>query len=399
MKHLLLVATVMCLATRLGPVEAKAQARGAQPQTQRQPAVSQPQAPLTVGQLIQAIDCVATSCLPSLTSLADVEQMVEKRGVSFQADETTIRILKEFGATDGIVGLIPRIPPPPPPKVAGQLTVFCAPRDCAVIVGEKYFGLTEQGKKVVTGLAPGETRIQVISDGYDNETRPVRLEENKPGEEKFSLQITKSARQQIGKEALLDVVSALGGINVMAYLADVEGSGMLQWTDNNGAKQQWSMNFVRRAGNEVAMSFKGSDGECSASISSTGQASRKECKGKLKNVAESVAEQAAVLFQSYQVSAVLQALMGRSLAVSQGDKGRLETSGGNDSYVLTVSKENFPTELVYAPPNGMPVNVEYANYLNVNNLGRYPGRMALGQVGKEPGWVFTLSNSPTRRAR
>ena len=91
--------------------------------------------------------------------------------------------------------------------------------------------------------------------------------------------------------------------------------------------------------------------------------------------------------------------MGRSLAVSQGDKGRLETSGGNDSYVLTVSKENFPTELVYAPPNDMPVKVEYANYLNVNNLGRYPGRMALGQVGKEPGWVFTLSNSPTRRAR
>jgi hypothetical protein len=395
-----LVAIVLCLAAGLGPHDVKAQARGAQPQPQRQPAPAQPQAPLTVGQLIQAIDCVATSCLPTLTSLRDVEQMVERRGVSFQSDETTIRILKEFGATDRIISLIPHVPPPAPPKFAGQLTVLCEPRDCAVVVSDKYFGFTEQGRKVVNGLPPGEARIQIFSDGFEGETRPVRLEEGKPSEEKFGLQINRSARQQIGKEFLLDVVSALGGINGMAYLADVEGAGMLQWTDTNGAKQQWAMNFTRRAGNQVAMTFKSRDGECSATVSGGAQAARKECKGKLKNVAEGVAEQAAVLFNSYQVPAVLQALLGRNLAISPANKGRLETSGGSDSYVLTVGTENFPTELVYAPPNGMPpVKVEYANYMNVDNLGRYPGRMTLGQVGKEPGWVFTLNNSPTRRAR
>src|SRR6267142_5546482 len=123
MKQQVLVAIVLCLAG--GRCHAKAQVRGAQPQPQRQPAPAQAQAPLTVGQLIQAIDCVATNCLPTLTSLADIEQMVERRGVSFQADETTVRILKEFGATDRIISLIPHIPPPSPPKVAGQLTVFC----------------------------------------------------------------------------------------------------------------------------------------------------------------------------------------------------------------------------------------------------------------------------------
>jgi hypothetical protein len=393
-----ILATTLLFAIMYHPGQAGAQGRGATPPQPRQSSPAAPPAtnrgPLTLPQLIEALDCVATKCSPRLSKMGDVEQMVAQRGVDFQGDPVRLDILKQFGATPKLIGLIPPTPSAAPAKVAGPLTVICEPKDCAVIVNETYHGLTEQGRKTITGLQPGDAKVQIFSDGYEGMSRNVQLQESAPTTEMFTLQIPDVVRQRVGKEFLFDAVSALGGIDGLMQVGDLEGSGVLRWLDNEGKPQQWDMSFTKHPANELTMNFKNRDGQCSATIS--GDTSKNECRGRLKNSAEKVAEQAATLFRSYQVQSVIQALMKRTVSVSESDTSRLETSGGNDSYALTVGKESLPIELVYAPPNGRaPVKVQYSNYASVG-AGRFPGRIAIGQVDQEPVMIFTLSNPPSR---
>src|SRR5262249_27070480 len=367
--------------------------RGAQPsQPQRgQRGQAKPPMPMTLRQVIES--------LITLKNSSRVEDQVSKAGVRFQATPAVLDILKEFGAGPKLLSMIPPAPAPPsapPAKIAGPLTVICEPKDCTVAAGETY-KRTSQNRATITGLQPGETALEVFADGYERVTRRVQLEEGKPVEEKFSLKRSTQALQQSGSAALLKTVATLGGTDAFAELADIEGSGTMQWVNAEGKMEEWALTFSKRVGKDLTATFKTKNGECTASF--VAQATKQDCKGGLKNSGEKIAEQGTSLFLSYQLQDVIQTLLKRPLVASETDENRLESADAKDTYVFAIGNDGLPSGLIYRITDGnAPIQVEYSNYLKVADA-RYPGKVSIGRVNTAPVWIFTLNNVRSKIAR
>jgi hypothetical protein len=276
------------------------------------------------------------------------------------------------------------------------LTVVCEPRDCAVVVDEKFQGLTKQNRATLTGFDPGETMVHVFAEGYEHLSRLIVLEEGKPAEAKFSLARTPIARQESARASLLRIVASLGGIDGLAELADIEAEGRMQWTNSSGLLEQWTVTFNKRVGNDLVATFKTPDGDCTASI--LAQAAKQECKGDLRNRGEKVAAQGTSLLLSYQLQAVIHALLKRPLITAEGDDNRLESFDAEDSYLLTIGRDGLPTDLVYRiRDSDSPIHLQYSNYISLGK-GQYPGRISVGRLEAVPSWVFTLTSVRSRVA-
>ena len=356
-----------------------------------QRAAAKPPATMTLRQVIES--------LITLKNSSRVEDQISKAGVRFQATPGVLDILKEFGAGPKLLSMIPPAPAAsaPAPRVAGPLSVFCEPNDCTIVVGETYKGTTSQNRMTITGLGTGESTVEVFADGYEHVTRRIDLEEGKPREEKFSLKRNPLVLQQAGAAALLKTVANLGGTDGFGELADVEGSGTMQWMNSAGKTEEWTMTFTKRVGKDVLATFKTKEGECTASVAAQG--SKQDCKGGLKNGGEKIAEQGTSLFLSYQVQDVIQTLLKRPLTASETDESRLESRDAKDAYLLTVGSDGLPSSLIYRiADNNAPIQVEYANYLKVGDA-RYPGKISIGRQNSAPVWVFTLKDVRSKISR
>jgi hypothetical protein len=332
-----------------------------------------------------------------------VEELISKSGgVQFQATPAIVDILKQFGASSKLISMIPPpvTPPPPPqppaPKMAGPLTVVCEPKDCVVAVEDKYEGSTDHNRKTVNGLQPGDVTVQIFADGYEHLTRRIALQEGKPAEEKFQLKPSMLVRQNTAKTAVLEAVTSLGGVDGLVDLSDIEVDGTVQWTDSDNYNQQWTVNFNRHPGKNLSATFKSTDGQCTASIQ--GQTSKQDCRAGLRNGGDKVAKQATSLFLSYQIQDVLRALLQRPLIASESDDKSIESSDKDDSYVLTLNGDGFPTDLIYRIGDEPPIQVKYSNYSTVNKA-RYPRQISVGRPGSSPTWVFQLKNVHSRIVR
>lgn len=356
-----------------------------------QRAAAKPPMPMTLRQVIES--------LITLKSSSRVEDLVSKSGVRFQATPGVLDILKEFGAGPKLLSMIPAAPAPSAPtaKVAGPLTVMCEPKDCTIVVGETYKGTTSQNRMTITGLNAGESMVEVFADGYEHVTRRVELEEGKPREEKFSLKRNPLVLQQSGAAALLKTVANVGGTDGFVELADMEGSGTLQWVNSGGKTEEWTMTFTKRVGKDILATFKTKEGECTASVAA--QASKQDCKGGLRNGGEKIAEQGTSLFLSYQIQDVIQTLLKRPLAALDADENRVESRDAKDAYLLTIGNDGLPSSLIYRiADNNAPIQIEYSNYLKVGDA-RYPGRVSIGRQNSAPVWVFTLKDVRSKISR
>src|SRR5262249_56874388 len=118
----------------IGFAQAQPQSQGTQTGQRGQRASSAPSAkppsPMTLKQVIDS--------LSSLRNSARVESLISKAGVQFQATPEVVDLLKQFGASQKLISMIPPPPPPPPPppapKTAGPLTIMCEPKDCSIAV-------------------------------------------------------------------------------------------------------------------------------------------------------------------------------------------------------------------------------------------------------------------------
>jgi len=335
--------------------------------------------------------------LSSLRNSARVESLISKAGgVQFQATPEVVDLLKQYGASQKLISMIPPPPAPPPlpaPKTAGPLTVTCEPKDCNIIVDEKYEGTTNQNHKTVTGLRPGTVTVQIFADGYEHLSRQIALQENKPAEEKFSLKRSTTSREEGAKASLLKTLSTLGGLHGLVDLSDIEGDGTMESKDSEGGTESWTMSFKKHPGRNLAITFKTKDGQCVASV--VGQTPKQDCRGELKNGGEKIAQQGALLFLSYQVQDVLQTLLGRQITASETDDNRLESIDAKDSYVLTVGDDGFPKDLVYQIGSNDPIHVEYSGFFKADE-GWYPKRISLGRVNSAPTWAFTITSVKSR---
>src|SRR6516165_259771 len=392
MSHLF--AATLFLMVIVQPPTIFAQSQTTQPPQRGQRSAAKPSTPMTLRQVLESLSASHNS--------SRVEGMIEKSGVQFQATSSPLDILKQFGASPKLLSLIPAPTPtptppqPPPPKIAGPLTIVCEPKECEVAVNEKYAGPTDQNRKTIVGLPPGETTIQIFSEGYEHVTHRTVLEEGTAKEEKFLLKRTLPARQDSGKASLLKALASLGGVAGLVDLEDIDIDGTMQWTDIDGKVQQWSVSFNRRPGRNLVATFRTPGGQCTASI--LAQTAKQECKGALKS-GDKIAEQGTSLFLSYQLQDVLQALLQRPLLASEADENHVESIDTKDSYILTLAKDGSPADLIYRVGEAdRPIEAKYSSYVNVGQ-GRYPGQISLGRPNSTPSWVFTVKSVRNRVAR
>jgi hypothetical protein len=364
------------------------------PQPARRAAPPKVQPPLTLKEVVQS--------LVSLRNSTRVENLISTRGIQFQSSPAVLDILKEFGASPKLLLLVKEkaqpVPEPPAPvvvapvnKVAGPLNVVCEPKDCLVIV-DVYRGVTVQNKTTVTGLKPGDVDVQVFAEGYAGASQKVLLEEGKPSDATFRLQRTDASRQQAASVSMLKSLAAIGGTDGIAEFGDIEGDGVVNWTNNAGNNEEWQMTFRKRIGNDLRMTFKSKEGQCTATVSA--QAAKQDCRSNLRGSGENIAAQATSLFLSYQLQDVMQALVNRTLLASETSDDRLESPGERDAYALTLDPNGLPVNLVYKSDQGstdVPIQVQYSNYMKLTNA-RYPGKVAIGRLNAAPVFVFTIMN-------
>jgi hypothetical protein len=393
----LTVPAILLVVSLIQPRVTSSQERGAQQPQQQQPQRGQrrtpvkPPTPMTLRQVLEA--------LSSLRNSSRVEDQISKAGVQFEATPPIVDILKQFGASPKLISMIPVPPPsrePAAPKLAGPLTVVCEPKDCDVVVDQKYEGPTSQNRKSINGLHPGEASVEVFANGYEKVTRRIQLEPDQSKEERFLLKRSTLVRQQSAAASLLKAVTSLGGADGLAELGDIEGSGMMQWTNSAGQVEQWAMTFNKRIGRDLAITFKSKDGQCTASI--VAAAVKQECRSGLRNGGDKIAEQGTTLFLSYQPQDVIHALLRRPLMTSESDDNVLESVDTKDSYVFSLANSGLPTELIYRIGGDAAIHVEYSNYLNLDKA-RYPGRISIGRLNNAPAWVFTLTSVRSKAVR
>jgi hypothetical protein len=346
--------------------------------------------PLTLPEIIECLNTITFG--PSYC-----EKSVRTRGVNFRAEPVSVLdILKEFGATQATLDAIPRAPKPPNLKYSGPLTIRCEPADCLVIINDKLYGSTKEGQTIVPNLPLGRAVVQIFKQGYQSQTQELDLPENKPSELNLQLKALDNVNLLMVKESLLDTIRAMGGIEGISSLGEVEGEGTMDWVDKDNQPQHWPVTFTKRSGKDLTLIFKTRDGQCSASISGSNR--KQECKGKLKNSAEGISDQAATLFLSYQVQSVLNDLLTHisGLSFAEGGK-RLESSDSIDSYVLTLGEDKLPLTLQYTRANKpeAAVVVKYSDYKQAGK-GRYPGQMQIGSTDGTGGFTFRFTTIRSR---
>jgi hypothetical protein len=406
-----IVSLALVLFTLLGCIELNAQAvrGGSKADEKKQDTCAGAGAPK-----LSLADVVLVLETPNLKRC--IVDYVKKRDVSFYADPMITDTLKVLGAPDELYAMIPPPPklpppPPPPPPAAGPLTVLCElPASCdigvtdhysvtedgkKVLKEEYYFGVAQDGKKVVNGLPAGAADLQVFADGFEIQKHQIQLQENQPKEEHFRLKPNAATSQQAARKTLQEVVAAFGGVEGLAGMAQASGNGTAALPDKNGQLSKWDMSFGGRWGSMV-MNFRSALGECGATFSET---LISDCKGKLKKSDyEAQFKDVVVLFSECQLPIMLARMLTRDVVENDNSGIRnLETQGESDSYVLSLDNTGWPTQILYHPKSGKdPKRIRYANYLKKEGLS-YPGQIEIADAsnGKQLA-VFTISAVPVQ---
>ena len=324
-----------------------------------------------------------------------VVQYVRKAHVDFYGTADYLKILRGIQAPDGIFDEIKPPPEPEKPKPAGPLTIFCSP-DCEVIVNERYYGRTQDGKKVVPDLAPGEAKVHVRSEGYEPQTTTAEMKEGAERQEPFTLRPNAATRRDRGRDLLLRVAAKFGGLQGVFELASLQVPGNTMALDGKGQPQQWDTSFWP-AWNRASIRFavkpapttktakQASPSQCDILISGTTKSST-NCTGSLKGSKEAdLLVNTAEVLRKYQVHAVLAELLSRNVEVSDAASAaaKVQTTDGTDSFVLSLGADGFPSVVLHRPkPDANPIKIEYTDYSLVEGR-QYPHRTKISETSPE----------------
>jgi hypothetical protein len=366
--------------------QSRGQARGTPP-------AAPPPGPLSISQVIESLYSLGVT---------RTEELVSRNKVQFEATPEIVGILKDLGATDKLLSFIPMPKPQPAPapvvevpKVAGPFRVTCEPTDCYIVINDRYYGLTESHSKVVPELTPGPATIQVFNNGYDPQTQKISLQEGRPAEARFQMNLTSESQLDKGHRFALDAMRAIGGFAAVSLLQEFQGDGSLEWKDEKGMLQQGSMKFTKNRDQELQLEVKTKDGgSCTSLVSDN--ASKDSCKGSLKN-SEKVVSGAAANLLLYEVQNVIASfLSGTPTLVGTAAAQQIEIQRGDSSFVLTLDQDKLPSELVHTRrgPVTSVIDVHYLDYGKISS-GKYPLHLQISMDGNAI-YTFTINGVSTR---
>ena len=131
--------------------------------TGRRPPTPPPPEKYSLSRMIELLDVYSRN--PTL----NIDEIVRSHGIDFVATPNEVKVLRELGATDSLLKLIPQTPPPPPPPPdpTATLNLTCDIGNCEVVVNDVYYGMAVGGKISIPELKPGPARIvYAFAAGY-----------------------------------------------------------------------------------------------------------------------------------------------------------------------------------------------------------------------------------------
>jgi hypothetical protein len=330
---------------------------------------------------------------------------IQNRGVTFYPSPAEISQLQAAGATDELIQLIETkgakfkpAPPPPKPKIAGLLTLTCAPAECNVSVDGKPQGATQGGVKKIAGIVIGPQGSVVVDfskDGYFGQQIVVPLQPGSPETPKpVTLQPTEAMQEKLGSQLFALLVARIGGEAGLKDSQRFTGAGSAALYDATGQRSDW--NFTARLNGASASAYiemeiklaqlKWRDAIKGAVVRSGGA-------GKLKNtpVVKEMAQNIQQ-YRDYQPAALLTALRSQTLKwistsgePSPSGPVTLKGAGSAGEYTLTVNANGLLDSVVYHPAagRGPALSVQYGDYVPVGK-GKAPKLFDLRYPDKLP---------------
>jgi hypothetical protein len=332
---------------------------------------------------------------------------VESRGVTFYPSPADVSQLEAAGATGDLIQLIrtkgakfkPAPPPPPPkPKIAGLLTLSCAPAECSVAVDGTPQGPTQGGVKKIAGIVIGPQGSVVVDfskDGYFGQQIVVPLQPDTPETPKLvTLQPTEAMQEKLGSQLFALLVAKIGGEAGLKDSQMLTGSGTAALYDAGGQRSDW--NFAARLNGPTSSAYIEMEiklAELKWRDVIKGAVVRSGGAGKLKNtpVAKEMAQNIQQ-FRDYQPAAVLASLHSQKLkwvsilgAPSPSGPVTLKGTGASGEYTLTVDSNGLLESIVYQPAagHGSGVSLRYGDYAPVGK-GKAPKAFDLRYQEKTP---------------
>ena len=332
---------------------------------------------------------------------------VESRGVTFYPSPADVSQLQAAGATGDLIHLIqakgakfkPAPPPPPPkPKIAGPVTLSCAPVECNVAVDGKPQGPTQGGVKKVAGIVIGPQGSVVVDfskDGYFGQQIVVALQPDTPETPKpVTLQPTEAMQEKLGSQLFALLLANIGGDAGIRDSQMLTGSGAAALYEAGGQRSDWI--FTARLNGSTSSAYIEMEiklAELKWRDAIKGSAVRSGGAGKLKSTPVAIEmAQNIQQYRDYQPAAVLAALRSQKLkwvsilgAPSPSSPVTLKGAGSAGEYTLTVDSNGLLQSVVYQPAagHGPGVTLQYGDYAPVGK-GKAPKIFDLRYQEKTP---------------
>lgn len=297
----------------------------------------------------------------------DIEDLVRKRGVTFQASPELEKVLRDFGASEGLLQLIPKTPLPPPTPTAGELHVLCKPIDCEVVVNNRYYGPTQNGSKNLSDLKPGNTTIAVFRDGYLKDSQAIVLKESQTAERTFNLQPNRTLQEQSAQRTFIAVVTALGGLVGIDELQMLPVAGTVEF-EVGGTKSGATKFTVGAAGLGKSLSLQSESGaRCTELL--FGQ-SAPECKGR-KGAPDSQTTLATDMWRRSSLPRVLSNFLDAGITVydAQGSTF-IGSQGQTETCSLKIDSRHRPIEFTRRSneTSALVEQIQFADYTEYKNV-------------------------------
>jgi hypothetical protein len=312
----------------------------------------------------------------------DLEELVRKRGVTFECTPELAKVLRDFGASDGLLARIPSKPLPPPPPISGSLTIRCGPVDCEVVVNDRYYGATRNGATTIPGLPTGSTTIAVFRDGFENASRAIELTENQSSDQTFALKPSHAQQELAAQRMFAAVVSSLGGFSGIDELQSFTLAGTLE-LETSGNKSGSMKMSIGPAAEGRTLSLQ-SDAGIRCSVLLFGK-SVPECKGR-KGAPEPQVSLAAELWRRSTFPAVLSVFLNSNLMMAQSQESTvLNISSATESSSLTLDDQHRPIEFNRRSTETSPVieQVQFAEYAEYKGA-LYPRKVVVTRPAPDP---------------
>ena len=307
----------------------------------------------------------------------NAETLIKKRSVNFKATPAMLEVLRQYGATDALLSMIPKASPPPAP-VSGEVTLTCEPVDCDVIVGDRLLGSTKEKTLKLDSLAPGNTTFLVRAEGYEPQSQGYQLIEGTAREPAFHLKRTATERQHDATSALFQMMRLCGGVNGMATL----WRGPLTGTIRLEGKEPIDWSFSLSSSEDgYALALKPSSGNVPCTVSFDAQHISPACKGRKRDESYLAAVTAASeLFRDAMPPFVIDSLGSHLTTLTPVTPGTTIIDGDHAS--LAVDGNSQPVYASLKGPKGDYIaTVTFEKFSTVSGGIHFPSKLKASRTG------------------